>query len=131
MNLQATVAKLPNGALANADLAPVFDNPRLSRRAEKLLPRLAEEGPSAAPKFLNIIKAGFAQPNRKDRLWGHEILQAVTGLCRLGPQVSSVLPELIEMHEQQKNSKITRDIKWRATLLALGHPISQIPPPDN
>ncbi|MBM3760200.1 MAG: hypothetical protein FJW36_08135 [Acidobacteria bacterium] len=131
MNLQATVAKLPNGALANADPAAVFDNPRLSRRAEKLMPRLAEEGPSAAPKFLNIIKAGFAQPDRKDHLWGHEILHAATGLCRLGSQASSVLPELIEIQEQQKNSKITRDLKWRAALLSLGHPISALPPPDN
>ncbi|MBM3760201.1 MAG: hypothetical protein FJW36_08140 [Acidobacteria bacterium] len=101
----------------------------MARLSTKLIPRLAEEGPTAIPKLLRIIENGFTQPDTQNPLWGKEILSASVGLCRIRPKAKTALPDLLRLHAQYSNLPVTQSIEWRATLFALGHPIDAFPPP--
>lgn len=134
--LEQLAGALPEGAFRDA--GPRLDALLADRvvlgRSESLIPRIADRGADAIPLLLDIMRQGWAKPERgeKNREGAKAARAAVRGFCLMGDEARSALPALLKL---ASDGVVPRGMQegdeWRVTLIKLGADVASFEKPSN
>jgi hypothetical protein len=134
--LQEIAGELPPGAYSNdyAELDGLLATREGLLRFPAFIPRLADRGNAVVPRLLSIMREFPGGSLEADKNWrpGGVAAGALQGLCMLGLDAASALPELRQIAAQGIVApNMQRTDGWRMSMIKIGAEASEFEKPAN